>query len=165
MGNRNNGYRFGNEDAEFVIIRDYPTRQECANGDGNTRQNIWLASELSKIGFNSSMYHIVNLINCFPNRPVYPDEVKLCSANLNNIIKTKPKIVMTLGLESYNYMTGYGVRSIKQAISHCTDNGKLIICPNLTVGQAMHRKESSLLFTKQLVKVKQFYRMKIDIDI
>ena len=105
MGNKGNGFRYGNPDAEFVILRDFPTRQECANGDGNTKQNIWLINKLKAIGFDTNMYHIVNLINCFPHHPAHPDEVKLCSSNLNSVITTKPKIVMTLGLESYNYMT------------------------------------------------------------
>ena len=64
MGNSNNGFRFGSESAELLIIRDYPTRQECAKGSGDTTQIRWFIEQLSRYSITDSILAFVSFA-CF----------------------------------------------------------------------------------------------------
>ena len=165
LGNKVNGFRFGNSKSKLIIIRPYPTRQECSNNTGDTRQNKWLLQRLTDVGFTEDMYHIVNLINCYPIKNITYDELQHCSSKLKNIINGKPKLIMTLGTEPYNYMTGLNIKSINQVINSRPDIYKPPIVANYTVGQAMNKDDIKSLFIGKLYILKKLYRLLIDINI
>jgi len=162
-GNKNNGFRFGNNKSKFIILRPYPTRQEC-NGLPNTKQNIWLFNTLKELGFTENMYHIANMINCYPIKQITKDEIDICTPKLINVINGKPRLIMALGIDSYNYASGYNIHAVEQ-FTKTMINGTPIVIPNYTVGQAMYDNKIKQKFIKILYDVKSYYRTYIDISI
>lgn len=163
-GNKNNGFRFGNAEAELVILRPYPSRQEC-QGKGDTRQNQWLLNRLKEVGFKEDNYHVVNMVNCYPNRKVSKRELQHCADKLNTIIKKKPVIIMTLGVDAYNYLTGYNYSKVDSITRDLKSKSNLHIVANYTVGQAMQKEEIKYKFKDVLYRVKNLYRLNIDLNI
>jgi uracil-DNA glycosylase len=57
--------------------------------------------------FREKDYYITNIVKCRPpeNRDPKPDEIKTCSPYLfEQIKKMKPKIIITLGRFSFNFL-------------------------------------------------------------
>ena len=104
-GNRYNGLDYGNDKAELLILRPYPTTLECSKHTYNSQQNKMLINILKKFNLTEEDYLITSLVNCYPNSQIQHTNIEMCSRRLTTVIKTPPLVIMTLGVDVFNYIT------------------------------------------------------------
>lgn len=107
-GRKKSVFGEGNTNSDIMFIGDFPTSLEDETGKifvGRTGELLTKMIE-NVLNIKRDDIYIANIIKCKPtNSSVNKSEVELCKSYLSKQIElVKPKIIVTLGENAYNYL-------------------------------------------------------------
>lgn len=107
---KNTVFGEGSAEAELMFIGEGPGETEDETGRPFVgRAGQLLTKMIQAMGLAREQVYIANVVKCRPpgNRTPMPDEVETCTPYLLEQIELiKPKVIVTLGLPSTQYMLG-----------------------------------------------------------
>ena len=127
----------GNGDADVMFISTTPNSlQEDNNSLFIGKSGELLANMIERVLLiPKSDIYLTNLVKCRPsnNTPITPTEAHSCLPYLQREIElVKPKIIVTLGIEAYNYLTGEN-RDIDEVRGKSIRKKSYIILPTFNI--------------------------------
>ncbi len=157
----------GNPDAEIMFIGEAPGATEDEEGRPFVGAAGRLLTELinKKLGMSRDKVYITNVVKCRPpeNRDPETDEIIACSPYLDSQINIiKPKIIVTLGRHSTNYM--FNKMNIKftsitrvrgKIFKWKSDYGEVLVLPMLHPAAALYNPNMKELLEKDFETLRQ----------
>lgn len=156
----------GNPNAEIMFIGEAPGATEDDQGRPFVGAAGHLLTDLitQKLGMTRDDVFITNVVKCRPpeNRDPEPDEISACSGYLDKQIEIiKPKIIVTLGRHSTNYLfMKMGIKfssitKIRGKIFKWKSNyGEVLIIPMLHPAAALYNPNLRRLLEEDFTTLK-----------
>jgi len=163
--NKYNGIDYGNPESECVILRPFPSTSECNSGQYKGRLNNFLIKELTGVKLTKDDYLITSLVNCHPHSSIMRSHIDTCQPRLQDVIKKPAVVIMTLGVDTFNFITGYNLRDVDAVMGTVLQFKDFVLIPNYTVGQAMKNYDMADAFIRQLYKLRTEMQIRISTDI
>jgi len=157
----------GNLHAEIMFIGEAPGYNEDVQGKPFVgAAGKFLTDLIEKIlGVPRSSVYITNVVKCRPpeNRDPYPDEIETCSPYLDKqIMLIRPKIIVTLGKHSTNYILSKAnvkiksITSVRGQLFNVTILGiSLNVVPTLHPAAALYNPQLKSYIEADFRKIKE----------
>jgi DNA polymerase len=157
----------GNLHAEIMFIGEAPGYNEDVQGKPFVGAAGKFLTELIEkiLGVPRSSVYITNVVKCRPpeNRDPYPDEIETCSPYLDKqIMLIRPKIIVTLGKHSTNYILSKAnvkiksITSVRGQLFNVTILGiSLNVVPTLHPAAALYNPQLKSYIEADFRKIKE----------
>jgi DNA polymerase len=157
----------GNLHAEIMFIGEAPGYNEDVQGKPFVGAAGKFLTELIEkiLGVPRSSVYITNVVKCRPpeNRDPYPDEIETCSLYLDKqIMLIRPKIIVTLGKHSTNYILSKAnvkiksITSVRGQLFNVTILGvSLNVVPTLHPAAALYNPQLKSYIEADFRKIKE----------
>ncbi len=156
---------FGDKNADIMFIGDKPNLAENSTGEifGGMAGNMLTLMIEKVLKIPKQSVYISNILKCYPtdSREPKASEIDVClEYTLKEIEIVKPKIIITLGVEAYNYLMSE-TKTIQDIRGKVIKQGSYLIVPTFHPSYLLKNPSLKKDTMSDLLKVKEIIYDKI----